>query len=136
VPNPNTVGAEVRGVDLAADLGDADFNEIRAALNTHSVLYFRNQTISHVRHIELTEKFGPIRMPRTMTPYLVPEYPAITVLSNIVKDGKPIGVVDAGRCWHSDNSYTQRPNAAALLYAVKIPFDDSGNPLGTTLFVS
>ena len=57
------------------------------------------------------------------------------MLSNIIKDGKARGFADAGRVWHSDGSYMQRPVAVSMLHAIEVPEQD-GVSLGDTLFAS
>ncbi|MDO8277762.1 MAG: TauD/TfdA family dioxygenase, partial [Burkholderiaceae bacterium] len=55
--------------------------------------------------------------------------------SNIKENGKPIGLEDAGRMWHSDMCFTANPPQGSLLYALEVPMKD-GQPLGDTLFAS
>lgn len=55
------------------------------------------------------------------------------VLSNIVRDGRPIGLADAGQGWHTDMSYNHIPSLATALYALEIPLEN-GRPLGDTEF--
>jgi taurine dioxygenase len=64
-----------------------------------------------------------------------PKHPEIYTVSNIVRDGKPIGSGDAGRYWHSDLCYLEKPTRASLLYAIEVPERD-GVTLGNTLFAS
>lgn len=54
-------------------------------------------------------------------------------LSNIVEDGKPIGMADAGQQWHTDMSYSSTIAFANVLYGIRIPRRD-GRPLGATEF--
>jgi taurine dioxygenase len=55
------------------------------------------------------------------------------ILSNIAKDGKPVGLGDAGQGWHTDMSYSKDVALANVLYAIKVPMRD-GSPLGDTQF--
>ena len=48
---------------------------------------------------------------------------------NIVEDGKPIGLADAGQDWHTDMSYSRTIAFANVLYGIKIP-QRGGKPLG------
>jgi taurine dioxygenase len=67
----------------------------------------------------------------------LPGYPEILLLSNILDpNGQPIGNADAGRTWHTDLSYTATPPRGSLLYAVEVPYNEHGEALGETLFVS
>ena len=45
IPSGAPAGAEIRGVDLSADLADADFVRIEDALHAHGVICFRDQRL-------------------------------------------------------------------------------------------
>jgi taurine dioxygenase len=62
-----------------------------------------------------------------------PGFPQVMVLSNMTKDGKPVGLGDAGQGWHTDMSYSKDIALANVLYAIKVPQRD-GRPLGDTQF--
>lgn len=49
------------------------------------------------------------------------EDPNILVLSNVVRDGKPTGLADAGSYFHSDYSYLDVPARCTILYALQVP---------------
>ena len=53
------------------------------------------------------------------------------MVSNIVENGKPIGLGDAGHFWHSDLSYKEKPSLGSLLHAQELP-----NVGGDTLFAN
>lgn len=55
------------------------------------------------------------------------------ILSNIVENGKPIGLADAGQSWHTDMSYSRTIAFCNILYGIKIP-QRNGQPLGNTEF--
>jgi taurine dioxygenase len=57
------------------------------------------------------------------------------ILSNIVRDGKPMGLDDAGQDWHTDMSFSKMIAFVNVLYALKIPHRDR-RPLGATLFAN
>ena len=57
------------------------------------------------------------------------------VLSNMVEDGRPLGLADAGQGWHTDMSYSRVIAFANVLYAIRVPKRD-GKPLGATEFSS
>ena len=50
-----------------------------------------------------------------------PEYADILILSNVVRDGKPAGLADAGTYFHTDYSYLETPARATLLYSIQVP---------------
>ncbi len=51
----------------------------------------------------------------------------VTVISSVVKDGKPVGGLGSYELvWHTDMSYNLLPPRASLLYALEVP-SDGGN---------
>lgn len=131
------IGAEILGVDLSAPLDDAAFGAIRRAYETHSVVYLRGQRLTPEAQVSFSRRFGELEI-HVLKDCLLPGHPEILVLSNIVENGKLIGLADTGRTavWHTDMSYLKKPSAGSALYAVEVPVDASGKVLGDTLFAS
>lgn len=128
------VGAEIHGVDLAQGIDDATFDRIRDALHQYSVIVIRDQTLTIPKQRAFAMRFGE---PEYRGLFTVPGYTDVVCVSNILDEaGKPIGLIDAGRIWHSDSHFEPKPSMYSLLYAVEVPQDEDGNPLGPTLFVS
>lgn len=127
-------GAEIDDLDLARDLDDATFAQIEQVFNQRSVVLFRNQRLTHARHVEFSRRFGELEI-HVLREYVRPEHPEIYVLSNIIENGQPVGIKDAGNYWHTDLSYTQAPSRGSIMYAIEVPQKD-GAPLGDTLFAS
>lgn len=127
-------GAEIRGVDLSRDLDDATLREIERAYAAHSVLLLRDQHMSDAQHVAFSRRLGELEV-HTLREFLHPEFPELYRLSNIVENGKPIGIADAGNYWHTDLSYTSRPSRGSIMFAHKVPHRD-GKPLGDTSFCS
>lgn len=118
------IGAEIRGVDLSADLDDGTVAEIRQALLDHQVLFFRDQDLSYDRHKALGRRFGELHVhPAAPSPEGHPE------LLVIHADEKSKRV--AGQGWHSDVSCDAEPPMASILYLEEVP-----DPGGDTLFCS
>ena len=135
VPFDAALGAEVRGVDLARDLDDATFAAIERAWNGHSVLLFRDQSIDEARHVAFSRRFGDLEI-HVLDQYLHPRHPEILIVSNVMDGDRHAGIYDAGRYWHTDLSYMAVPSRGSLLYAIEVPHDAAGDPLGDTLFTS
>jgi alpha-ketoglutarate-dependent taurine dioxygenase len=119
-----TVGAEVRGVDLAA-AGPAEIEAIKRAWYAHDLLVFRGQRLTDDDLLAFSRHFGkldapPIQGAGRKSP---PGYPDILVVSN-VRDGggEPIGTLGDGEAaWHTDMSYAALPPDASMLYSLEIP---------------
>jgi taurine dioxygenase len=129
------VGAEVIGVELAQPASDTTFATLRDTLHEHAVLLVRNQKLTPRQLVDLSARFGTLRS-SFYNQYAVPEQPELTVVSNIidVENGRAIGIVDAGSLWHTDGSYLRTPDMYTQLYALEVPHDEQGEPLGDTLF--
>jgi taurine dioxygenase len=110
-----TFAAEITGADL-----EADFQAIRQAFLTHKVIALRGQRLSPADQMTFSQRFGALE-DQLNAHYTAPGYPEVLVLSNDVKDGKPVGLVDGGDFWHSDSSHRDRPSMATILFAVKNP---------------
>jgi taurine dioxygenase len=128
------IGAEILGLDLSKSLGDARFKRIVDAFHEHAVIVFRDQALTTDQQIAFSRRFGDLDV-NVRSEFNKDGRPEVLVLSNIQKDGKPIGVVDAGRYWHTDLCYLTRPARATLIHALEVPMDGA-EPLGDTLYSS
>lgn len=134
LPCGKIIGAEISGIDLTQPLEDGVFAAVSAAFDRYSVIVFRDQRLTPEQRIGFSQCFGPLQI-NVRSEFNKPGYPEIYTVSNILVDGKPIGSRDAGRYWHSDLCYLEKPAMASLLYAIEVPQRD-GISLGDTLFAS
>ncbi len=115
------LGAEILDLDLSRPLDDATFAAVRRAfLASEGVLVFRDQRITPAQHVEFSRRFGKLLI-HVLRQYAHAEQPEILLISNVIKDGKPVGIGDAGRDWHSDLSYVAEPSLGSLLHAQELP---------------
>src|SRR5258708_5928268 len=114
------LGADIDGLDLSRPLPDATFNEVRDALHRHHVLAIRGQKFQPKSFVDFSQRFGPPE-PHVLDQFHHPEVPDILVLSNVIRDGKPVGLADGGTYWHTDYSYLDIPARATLLYSIEVP---------------
>lgn len=128
------LGAQIRGADLRAALDDATFEAIRKTLDERGVIVLREQKLAPEDITRFAERFGRLLI-HAHNKYALSDAPAVSVISNIVENGRNIGVPDAGLVWHSDGSYLAVPDMYSFLYAVEIPLRE-GVPLGTTYYSS
>src|SRR6267154_315127 len=134
IPTGETLGATIDGVDLAKPLGARNFAEILRALGEHSVLRFPAQQLDATQLKAFAERFGALEI-NVAGAYQEPGHPEVMILSNIVENGRPIGLADAGQDWHTDMSYSREIAFANVLYGIKIP-RRGGVALGATEFSS
>jgi taurine dioxygenase len=103
------------------------------ALGTHGVLRFPRQRLSASQLKAFSARLGDLEINVASGAYQEPGIPEVMILSNIVENGRPIGLADAGQGWHTDMSYSRTIAFANVLYGIKIPHRD-GKPLGATQF--
>lgn len=133
-PTGDVLGATITGIDLSQPMSEADFAAILRALGTHGVLRFPGQLLEAAALRDFSARFGSIQA-SVNGKFQDPLVPEVGILSNIVEDGKPIGIADAGQDWHTDMSYRDTMGFVNVLNAHKVPKRD-GRPLGNTLFAN
>ncbi|KAF1043477.1 MAG: Alpha-ketoglutarate-dependent taurine dioxygenase [Herbaspirillum frisingense] len=119
-PFGGPLGAEIVGLDLNLPVADDELATLRRAFVKHGVVVFRDQRITPEQHIAFSRRFGPLQV-HVLNRFHLHGHPEILIVSNVVEDGKPIGLVDAGADWHSDLSYMPKPSLGALLHSQELP---------------
>ena len=120
------------GLDLSRPLSDEVFGQLVHALGHHGVLSYPSQDLSAAQLRDFSRNFGQLEV-NVAGAYQEAGLPEVMVLSNIVENGKPIGLSDAGQDWHTDMSYNRMIAFTNVLYGLRIPHRD-GQPLGNTEF--
>jgi taurine dioxygenase len=125
------LAAEILGLDLSRPLSDSDLAHLHRAHLDHHVLVFRDQQqLTPDQQLALSRRFGPLQR-HVLAQFALSGYPEVLVVSNIVENGKPIGLGDAGHYWHSDLSYKDKPSLGSFLHAQELPSEG-----GDTLFAN
>lgn len=133
-PSGAPLGATVEGLDLARGLTDAEFGGVLRALARFGVLRIPGQSIDAAALKAFSARFGSLEV-NVANSFQEPGHPEVMILSNITRDGKPVGLADAGQDWHTDMSYSRGIAFANVLYAVEVPRRD-GEALGATEFAN
>ena len=123
IPTGAALAAEVRGVDVKA-LDDAAFARVIDAWHEHSVLLFRDQTLSDHDLIAFSRRLGELDWAPIQENgrRFVDGLPEIYIVSNVKVNGESIGSLGDGEAvWHTDMSYLDMPPKASLLYALEVP---------------
>jgi taurine dioxygenase len=102
------------------DTIDRDFRKVWDAFFASQVLVFRNQRLDAGQFVNFARRFGRPE-PHVIDQFHHPEHADILILSNVQKDGKPIGLADAGTYFHTDYSYLDVPARATTLYSIQVP---------------
>ena len=115
-PLTNALGAELIGVQLADAVEDHGlFNEIRAALLKHRVVFLRDQDLSRAQHVAFARRFGDLEdhpvagsdpeHPGLVRIYKTPDHPNDRYEN----------------AWHSDTTWREAPQFGAVLRCVECP---------------
>ena len=113
-------GVQVQGIDLASPLTDAAFEEIERAFFAGQVMVFHDQHLTPVQFHAFARRFGPPE-PHVIDQFHHPACADILILSNVIKDGVPTGLADAGTYFHTDYSYLDVPARCTMLYSIVVP---------------
>ncbi|MFI9770141.1 TauD/TfdA dioxygenase family protein [Streptomyces sp. NPDC052415] len=125
------IGAEISGVDLRTEPDEATVAEIRRAVLTHRVLFFRDQDITHAQHIAFGRRFGALtRRPGTKHGVHPEGHPEILTVDP-KRDTERYGAdfeehyrrkwTSPLAGWHSDLTQAVNPPSLSILRAEKTP---------------
>ena len=135
IPTGKVLGATIEGLDVAQPLSDGDFAELLQALGRYGVLRFPDQHLEATALKRFSERFGEIQGSISGSSQHDRDVPEVGVLSNVVENGRYIGIPDAGQDWHTDMSYRDVMGFVNVLYGITIP-RRNGRALGGTEFAS
>ena len=123
--------AEIGGVDTGRPMGDATFAAIRAALDEHSVLVFRDQSLDDEKQIAFSRRFGPLEIagksnPGVGTPFARQSNVDIATGGVIPPEDRRMIYQKGNYLWHTDSSFKPVPSLCSLLSARIVP-PEGGN---------
>src|SRR5689334_15764429 len=133
IPSGDSLGAAIEGLDLAKPLPPAELQGVLQALGKYGVVRFPRQELSGKQLRDFSAQLGDLEINVGSAGYQEPGISEVMILSNIVENGRPLGLADAGQGWHTDMSYSRMIAFANVLYGIRIPKRD-GAPLGNTEF--
>jgi taurine dioxygenase len=106
-----TIGAEINGVDCAADLDDDVVAAVRAVWLERLVVFFPDQRLDDESQIAFAGRFGELTESHPVEPQVL-ERPEI----HSIESGK-----DRTDFWHTDITFMNRPAMASMLRSVEVP---------------
>ncbi len=122
-PLTPAIGAEIHGIDLGAPDILNRVPEIRAALLTHGVIFFRDQRLTQEQQIAFARHFGDLEI-HPATPQGQANREVLRIAYGPDKRGEE-------NHWHSDVTWRESPSLGSILLAREVP--DYG---GDTLFAN
>ena len=127
-----TLGALIEDVDLSLTSTDENIEVIIQALGRYGVISFPNQNLSSKQLRDFSARFGELEI-NVANAHQDAGLPEVMILSNMIENGKPMGLSDAGQDWHTDMSYSHLIAFTNVLYGIEIPMRN-GQSLGNTEF--
>src|SRR5688500_9219140 len=115
LPLTGALGADVRGVELAANADDELFKEVRRALDHYHVLAVRGQDLTPQTFHEVARRFGPFSGNPVHQPM-----DGFDDVVTFVREPEDTGMV-AGENWHMDLAWMEKPPGITMLYGHVIP---------------
>ena len=110
-PQSPTIGAEIHGVDCAADLDDEVVAAIRAVWLERLVVFFPDQQLDDDTQIVFAARFGDLTESHPVEPQVV--------------ERKEIHSIESGKdrtdFWHTDITFMNRPAMASMLRSIVVP---------------
>lgn len=119
------LGAEVSGVDLCRPLSAVALAEIRAGLDEHSLLVFRDQPLTGEQLLELGRAFGKL----FIQPVFKDLYQELLILEN--DENRPPVL----NTFHQDMTGLREPPAEHLLHALEMP-EGGGDTIWSSNFAA
>ena len=114
LPLTGALGAEIRGVDLAA-IDDQGIVEVKRALYTYNVLAVRGQKLTPAGYQKVARRFGPFSGNPVHTPM-----EGFKDIVKFVREPDDTGKV-IGEEWHMDLAWMAKPPGITMLYGEVIP---------------
>jgi taurine dioxygenase len=133
-PLDGPFGIQIDDLDIGRDDLAAAGQFVAEMLSAHGLVLLRGQDPTEERFVEFSRSIREVEC-HWLGQYSRPGRPEILVVSNVVENGVNIGLMDAGRYWHSDLSYKPQPSSGAVLWAREVP-TRNGTALGDTLFAN
>jgi taurine dioxygenase len=119
------IGAEIRGVDLRAELDDATVADIRRIWLDRKVVFFPDQDLDPSSHLAFAQRFGEPTEGHPVIPGIKgqPEVFEIdyTRAASLYSSYGDVSTRSRGIHWHTDVTFVRRPPLGSILRAVVIP---------------
>lgn len=111
-PMSPAIGAELIGADLR-NADDTLIAEVRRALLTYKVVFFRDQDITRAQHLEFARGFGELEI-HPATPKDQPDPEILRIAHGPNSRGQENN-------WHSDVTWRPEPSLGSILRAIELP---------------
>jgi alpha-ketoglutarate-dependent taurine dioxygenase len=113
-PLSGSIGAEILGIDLDAELGHNVIVAIRQTWLDHGVIFFREQDLPPEKFLNFAKRFGEV----VEYPFIkgIEGFPEIIPVIKLEHEKHNFGGV-----WHTDTAYLDTPPMGTMLIAREVP---------------
>ena len=137
VPLGPGFGVEVRGLGILDVAADAEaYKAVRAALEEHSLLLFRDQPVADDIQVAYSRAFGPLELTKVASLGAGGFYSRLTNIGEngeiVPPDHRQVLVAKANALWHTDSSFKKTPALASVLSARVLPGQDGDTEFTST----
>ena len=116
------LGVEVRGIDIANEISEAEFKEIESAWHQNGLICLPGQALNEEQQTAFGARFGPLAPWSRFADKVSPKdqrNPYLMLVTNLKENGEFIGSLAEGDIeFHSDGIYVEEPLAATMLYCL------------------
>jgi alkyl sulfatase len=129
-PVAGHIGADISGVDISRPLSESTLTELKSALHTYKVIFFRDQKLDHATQIAFGRQFGELTYAHPHDDAPPEEYPEIFTIDprRHVERYGPDHLQQQRRRrysyfagWHTDVTAAVNPPAGSILRAEIVP---------------
>lgn len=113
IPQSPTIGAVLRGLDLARPLTPEAVGVVRQALLDWKVVFMRDQDITTEQHLDFARLFGELEV-HPFSPHK-PDFPEVLAISH--DEANP----GTENIWHSDVTWRLEPSLGSVLRILDCP---------------
>ncbi|MBK1658974.1 TauD/TfdA dioxygenase family protein [Paracraurococcus ruber] len=118
---PASFGAELRGLRIAGDVPEADFQAFLGALHRRHVLLVRDVPNDPGAQVAFSRRMGPLEL-HSSTAHTHPDHPEIFCVGNAEgPNGLRAHFARGVEQWHADSSFRAVPSMASLFYGAICP---------------
>src|SRR5215471_15607052 len=101
-------GIRVTGLDLARPLDARTASALLSAFYDNQFMVIPRQKLSVGEFTGFCGWFGTPKQ-HLLDHLRLPGFPQVLTLSNMMRDGKPMGIFEGGSFWHTDVAYEDPP---------------------------
>jgi len=115
-----TFVAELSGLRVSGDVGEAEFAAFLDAFHRHRVLLIRGVANDPAAQVAFSRRMGPLEHHAAATA-VHPAHPEIFCVGNYAADGITANFARGVEQWHADSSFREIPSTASLFYGAICP---------------